>query len=80
MELKPGERVRVKNRPDWPSPPGFRLVNSEGIVVRIWEKDIPDGPKEFEEYIEIKLEKADVDINLAHTYTFRLENLKKITC
>ena len=37
-EINVGDRVRIKNRPDWLTPPGYRLAGSEGIVMKIWEK------------------------------------------
>ena len=29
-----GDRVRLKPRPDWPAPPGFRFAGAEGTVVK----------------------------------------------
>jgi hypothetical protein len=73
-DIKIGERVRIKDRPDWPTPPGYRLANSEGIVTRIWE---PEGNKIFQECIEVRIDKSQTELGFS-TLTFRMENLEKI--
>ena len=74
-EIEEGDRVRVKDRPDWPSPPGYRLANSEGIVTKVWE---PEGPEVFQEYIQVQLDKTGADIDISYALTFRVEALEKI--
>lgn len=74
-KLKVGERVRVKDRIDWPSPPGYRLAASEGVVTKIWESG---GLEVFQDYIQVKLEKSGPDVDISHTYNFRIENLERI--
>jgi len=74
--MKLGERVRIKDRPDWPTPPGYRLANSEGITVKIceWEEVLA----EFPEYAKVKIEKTQANVGIGTTMLFRLENLEKI--
>lgn len=74
--IKLGDRVRIKDRPDWPTPPGYRLANSEGITVRIceWEEVLA----EFPEYAKVKIEKTQANVEIGTTMLFRLENLEKI--
>lgn len=78
-EIKVGDRVRVKDRPDWPSPPGYRLANSEGTVIQIWEENAPEHAEIFNEYVEVKLEKTESsEMDISHSYNFRREALEKI--
>jgi hypothetical protein len=73
-EIKIGDRVRIKDRPDWPSPPGYRLADSEGTVTKVWE---PEGNELFRECIEVKIDKSQAELGFS-TLTFRIENLEKI--
>jgi hypothetical protein len=51
-----GARVRIKNRPDWPSPPGYIFANAEGTVVA---SDFDEVMGEFQPYLVfVKLEKV----------------------
>ena len=34
-----GDMVRIKDRSEWPSPPGYRLANLEGKVISIREQE-----------------------------------------
>lgn len=84
-KLKIGDKVRVKDRANWPNPPGYRLAGSEGTVVEWVVQE-----KEFQEYINVRLEKTELDINQEFgfwagwwppdtaTVVFREENLEKI--
>ncbi len=56
-KLKLGDRVRVKDRKDWPSPPGFVLANAEGVVIQ-WV-DYPEVMDEFNDFALVKLDKAE---------------------
>ena len=77
-DFKIGNRVKVKGRADWPSPPGFRLTNAEGTVVK-WV-DYDEVMEEFEDYFHVLLEKADGEgkAYVGNTFVFRVENLEKI--
>ena len=76
--FKVGDRVRVKGRADWPSPPGFVLTNAEGTVVK-WV-DYDETMEEFQDYFHVKLEKANGQgqVYIGNTFVFRVENLEKI--
>jgi hypothetical protein len=51
IDIRPGDRVRVKERPDWPMPTGYRLAKTEGRVF-----DIIDEP---EGYVLVLLDRED---------------------
>ena len=71
-EIKAGDRVRIKDRSEWPSPPGYNWANSEGLVIKAEE---PEG---FEEFFEVQIEKSRADIDIGTTLIFRLEALERI--
>jgi hypothetical protein len=73
-KIQVGDKVRIKDRPDWVSPPGYRLANSEGSVIKVWEPE----HKVFQEYIEVRIEKTTADIKIGTALTFRVETLEKI--
>lgn len=54
-----GDKVRIKNRPDWPSDPGYRFAGAEGTVVH------SDFDELLEDYLPhmvcVKLEKVGKD-------------------
>ena len=73
-----GDKVRIKDRQDWPTPPGYRLANSEGTITKIWEQDVPQG-EIFQEYVQVKIEKTECkELDISHTYNFRQENIELI--
>jgi hypothetical protein len=71
-----GDRVRVKDRKDWATPPGYKLANSEGTVVKVteWQEIL----EEFQEYVKVKIEKTSADVKVGTELLFREENLEKI--
>ena len=76
-EINLGDRVRIKDRTDWPSPPGYRLANSEGTVV-VWF-DWDEVEKEFkDDYVHVKLEKCDIEEYIGNIWPFQVEHLEKI--
>jgi hypothetical protein len=77
-EFKTGDRVRIKDRADWPSPPGYRLANAEGVVTK-WTDldDLDEVMGDFRDYVCVQVDK-DRDLNLDKGLFFRKENLKKI--
>jgi hypothetical protein len=75
VEINVGDRVRVQNRPDWPSPPGYRLAGSEGVVTRVFKST---GLKISQDYIEVRLQKTKADLDINRPYNFRREALAKI--
>jgi hypothetical protein len=66
--VKAGDRVRIKNRPDWPLPTGYKLAGAEGEVV-----EEPAG------YLTVLLDKnntSGIDANIP--LAFRIEAVEKI--
>jgi hypothetical protein len=61
--------VRIKDRANWPSPPGYQLVNSEGSVTSV---------KEEEGFVNIRLVKTGTAIPKDTILTLRLENVERI--
>ncbi|GEM_PF-2098143 len=52
-----GDKVRIKNIPGWPTPPGYRFAGAEGTVVA---SDFDELMSEFQPYmVNVKLTKAD---------------------
>ena len=68
--IKAGDRVRMKERPDWPMPGGYKLANSEGRVVEVTEE--PEG------YAKVLLDKNVTGIDARIPLGFRVECLEKI--
>ena len=51
VKIKVGDKVKVKDRKDWVAPPGYRLADSEGTVVKIAEFE--EILKDFQVYLRI---------------------------
>lgn len=68
-KIKIGDTVKIKERADWPTPPGYKLANSEGCVTSV---------KEEEGFVSIRLVKTGTAIPKDTILTLRLENVKKI--
>jgi len=51
-----GDKVRIKDRKGWPTPPGYKLAKSKGTIVKICEWE--DVLKEFPEYHKVRIEKT----------------------
>lgn len=77
-EIKVGDKVRVKDKKDWPSPPGFILANAEGTVIKWVEDDEIMGG--FEDFIYVHLEKAvgEGKVYIDHDVYFQVEDLEKV--
>jgi hypothetical protein len=67
-KIKAGDMVRIKDRTDWPSPPGYQLADTEGEVLRIKE----------EGFVTIRVVKTNTSIPKETNLTLRLENLEKV--
>jgi hypothetical protein len=76
MSIKIGDKVRIKDRKGWPTPPGFKLANSEGTVVKMqnWIENVA----EFPEYHKVRIDKTNSDVKIGTEMIFREENLEKI--
>ena len=77
-DINVGDRVRIKERKDWPSPPGYIMANAEGTVVKWAEYE--EITNDFQDYFHIKLDKAEgaAKIYVGHTFPFQVENLEKM--
>ncbi len=64
-----GDMVKIKDRKDWPSSPGYQLANSEGEVILM---------KEEEGFVTIRMVKTSTSIPKDTNLTLRLENVEKI--
>ena len=69
--LKKGDRIRIKDRPDWPIPAGYKLANSEGQVVGVIEE--PEG------YVTVLLDNNTTGIDASIPLGFRVEAVEKIS-
>jgi hypothetical protein len=74
--IKWGDKVRVKARKDWPFPPMYQLTDTEGIVTKVWES--LDVMEEFQEYVNVRIEKTNADFKIGSSLIFRVENLERI--
>jgi len=77
-KLKVGDKVRIKTKPDWVTPPGFRFSNAEGTVIR-WSLD--DALMEnYKDFAYIRLEKAEGDgkVYTGDCLMFKVEDLEKV--
>ncbi|MFC1945744.1 hypothetical protein ACFLW1_00935 [Chloroflexota bacterium] len=77
-DIKVGDRVRVKARKDWPTPPGYGMANAEGVVVNwvLYDEVMED----FKDFLYVNLDKAEGagKVYLGNNMFFRAENLEKI--
>ena len=76
--IKIGDRVRVKDKAGWPSPPGFVLANAEGTVIKWVEYD--EVMEEFQEFALVRLDKAQGagKVYVGSKMYLRVEELEKI--
>ena len=74
--IKVGDKVRVKDRKDWPSPPGYRFANAEGTVIKWVEWD--ETMEEFQDYALVRLAKAAAEEFIGKAEVFRVEELEKL--
>jgi hypothetical protein len=68
-QIKVGDRILIKERTDWPSPPGYQLAKSTGNVTSVSKE---------EGFVTIHLEKSNSGIAEGTTLVLRLENVEKI--
>jgi hypothetical protein len=74
--FKIGDRVRVKDRKGWPTPPGYKLAKSEGVVVKLagWDEVL----EEFSDFVKVKIEKTNSNEEVGSELIFKKESLEKI--
>ena len=70
--FKVGDKVKIKDRTDWPSPPGYRLANLTGRVVEGLGLDDSEETEEFRDFVDIQLDKDNRII------TLRSEGFEKV--
>ena len=68
-EIQVGNMIKIRDRKDWPTPPGYLLANSEGEVTSVGEED---------GFVTIHLKKTNSKIPLETTLALRLENVEKL--
>ena len=69
-DIKAGDRVRIKDRPDWYMPTGYKLANAEGHVFEVVEE--PTG------YVTVLLDKDITGLDRSIPLGFRIEAVEKI--
>ena len=55
-QFKIGDKVRIKDQPDWPKPPGFVFAGAEGTVV---DSDFDELMGDYEHLVFVQLDKVD---------------------
>ena len=77
-EFKVGDKVRIKEREGWPSPPVYRYANAEGTVVKWVEWD--ETMEDFQDFVCVHLESAEGEgkVYIGNDMFFRAKNLEKI--
>ena len=77
-KIKVGDRVRIKDRAQWPSPPGYRFAKAEGTVVKWVEYD--ETMEDFKDFVYVHIEKAQGEgkVYIGNNMFFLAENVEKI--
>jgi hypothetical protein len=75
-EFKTGDKVRITNRKNWPSPPGYPMANTEGTVCELWATE--EVLKDFQDFVNVRIDKTKAKVDIGTTLIFRRENLEKI--
>ena len=79
-DIKIGDKVRIKDRQDWPSPPGYIFTNAEGTVIK-WIED-EEAIKGFPGFVFVRLDKAEgaaeAYLGKSNSRFFLAENLEKL--
>ncbi len=75
-KIKVGDKVGIKNRKDWPTPPGYRFANAEGTVIKWveWDETMAD----FQDYALVRLKKIKDKEYIGKSELFRVADLEKI--
>ena len=77
-KIKVGDRVKIKDRTQWPSPPGYRFAKAEGTVVKWVEYD--ETMEDFHDFVYVHIEKAQGEgkVYIGNNMFFLAENVEKI--
>jgi hypothetical protein len=70
VNLKIGDRVKIKDRTDWYLPSGYKPANVEGRVFEVIE--------ELPGYVTVLLEKEVTGIDISIPLPFSIDSLDKI--
>ena len=62
-----GDRIRIKDRPEWPG--RYKLAGSEGSIIEL---------RESAGYAIVHLEKTEAEVNPGITLTFRSDAIEKM--
>lgn len=54
-QFKIGDKVRIKDQPDWPKPPGFAFTGAEGTVAH---SDFDELMETYEHLVFVHLDKV----------------------
>lgn len=65
-----GDKVRIKNRTDWPSPPGYPLAGAVGSVTEVREET---------GFLMIRLEKTGAAMVPGAAVTLRVEAVEPLS-
>ena len=69
-DIKRGDKVRIKDRPDWWLPSGYKLADATGVVADVIEE--PEG------YVTVAFDTDIAGIDRRIPLGFRRENIEKI--
>lgn len=69
-DIKVGDRIKIKGRPDWPMPTGYKLANAEGRVAEVVEE--PEG------YVTVLLDEELTGIDTCIPLAFRIDSVEEI--
>ena len=50
-----GDKVRIKDQPDWPNPPGFVFADAQGTVVHSYFDELME---DYEHLVFVRLDKV----------------------
>lgn len=70
INVKTGDRVRIKERPDWYLPSGYKPANVEGQVFEVIE--------ELPGYITVFLDEEVTGIDISIPLPFSIDSIEKI--
>lgn len=76
--IRVGDKVKIKDKQDWPAKPGYIFADAEGTVVKWIEYD--EALKEFKNFILLRLEKAEGNgvAYIGNNMCFRIDDVVKI--
>lgn len=79
MDIKVGDRVRVKPQAGWPIPPGYRFEGAEGTVVKWVQYD--DAMADFKDFViclKMDTGKGEAAEYVGSTLLFRVQDVEPV--